>query len=85
MASTHAACVTIGWQLLEEEPLSDRIDFDVVCPNNHDQTVTFSKEGFEEALKSGSLEFHCNTCDTNWPPTHEEIAHFRREFGKHEE
>jgi hypothetical protein len=65
--------------------LSDRIDFDVVCPNNHDQTVTFSKEGFEHALKSGSLEFHCNTCDTNWPPTHEEIAHFRREFGKHEE
>jgi hypothetical protein len=65
--------------------LSDRIDFDVVCPNNHDQTVTLSKESFEHALKSGSFEFHCNTCDTNWPPTHEEIAHFRREFAKHAE
>jgi len=29
-----------------------------------------SHEGFEEALKSGALVFHCNTCETDWPPSH---------------
>jgi hypothetical protein len=63
-------------------PMSDRIDFEIVCPNDHDQTVTFSQEEFEEALKSGALVFHCNTCDTDWPPSHEEIAKFRKQFSK---
>jgi hypothetical protein len=62
--------------------MSDRIDFEIVCPNDHDQTVTFSQQQFEEALKSGVLVFHCNTCDTNWPPSHEDIAMFRRQFSK---
>ena len=62
--------------------MSDRMKFEIVCPNDHDQTVTFSREGFEEALKSGALVFHCNTCDTNWPPSHAEIATFRRQFAK---
>jgi hypothetical protein len=62
--------------------MSDRISFDIECPNNHDQTVAFSREKFEEDLKSGALVFHCNTCNTDWPPTTEEIAHFRREFAK---
>jgi DNA polymerase III sliding clamp (beta) subunit (PCNA family) len=35
--------------------MSDRIDFEIVCPNDHDQTVTFSQEEFEETLKSGAL------------------------------
>jgi hypothetical protein len=63
--------------------MSGRIDFEIVCPNDHDQTVTFSREEFEAALKAGALVFHCNTCDTNWPPTTEEIAKFRKEFSKH--
>ena len=63
--------------------MSHRIDFEIECPNDHDQTVTFSHEEFEAALKSGTLVFHCNTCDTNWQPTHEEIADFRRQFAKH--
>jgi hypothetical protein len=54
--------------------MSDRMDFEVVCPNDHDQTVTFSQEAFEKALKSGALVFHCNTCDTDWPPSHDDIA-----------
>jgi hypothetical protein len=62
--------------------MSDRLDFDIDCPNNHNQTVTFSQEEFENALKSGALMFHCNTCDTDWPPTSEEILKFRREFAK---
>ena len=62
--------------------MSDRVDFVILCPNDHDQTVTFSQEEFEAALKSGTLVFHCNTCDTDWPPTHEEIATFRKQFGK---
>ena len=62
--------------------MSERLDFDVDCPNNHNQTVTFSQEEFERSLKSGALVFHCNTCDTDWSPTHEEIAKFRKEFAK---
>jgi hypothetical protein len=63
--------------------MSGRIDFEIVCPNDHDQTVALSREEFEAALKAGALVFHCNTCDTNWPPTTEEIAKFRKEFSKH--
>jgi hypothetical protein len=62
--------------------MSDRMEFEIVCPNDHNQTVTFSQEEFEEALKSGALVFHCNTCDTNWPPSSEEIARFRKQFSK---
>jgi hypothetical protein len=63
-------------------PMSDRIDFEIVCPNDHDQTVTFSQEEFEKALKSDDLVFHCNTCDANWPPSRAEIAEFRKQFAK---
>ncbi len=62
--------------------MNDRIDFEIDCPNNHNQTVTFSREEFEHELKSGALVFHCNTCDTNWSPTTEEIKEFRRKFPK---
>jgi hypothetical protein len=60
--------------------MSDRMEFEIVCPNDHSQTVTFSREEFEEALKSGALVFHCNKCDTDWPPSGEEIAKFRKQF-----
>ncbi len=60
--------------------MSDRVDFDLVCPNNHNQTVTFTKKEFERDLKSGALVFHCNTCETNWPPSAEEIAAIQKEF-----
>jgi hypothetical protein len=62
--------------------MSDRVDFEIECPNVHDQTVTFSEEEFEKALKSGTLVFHCNTCGANWSPSHEEIAKFRKQFSK---
>lgn len=62
--------------------MSDRLDLDVVCPNNHNQTITFSQEDFEAALKSGALVFHCNTCDRNWPPSSEDIAKFRKQFSR---
>jgi hypothetical protein len=54
------------------------LDLDTVCPNGHNLTVAFSEEEFEAELKSDTLVFHCNTCDTNWPPTKEEIAQFRK-------
>lgn len=60
--------------------MSDRIDFEVVCPNNHNQTVTFNSEEFEAELKSGALVFHCNTCDADWPPTQAEITKIRKAF-----
>jgi hypothetical protein len=47
--------------------MNDRLSFEIVCPHNHNQTVKFTQEEFEATLKSGSLVFHCNTCDTNWP------------------
>jgi hypothetical protein len=62
--------------------MSDRMHFEIVCPNDHDQTVTFTQEQFEKELKSGALVFHCNTCDTNWPPSHQDIAAFRKQFSK---
>jgi hypothetical protein len=62
--------------------VSELLEFDIVCPNNHDQTVRFSHEEFEDALKSSTLVFHCNTCDTNWPPSKEEIAQLRKQFSK---
>ena len=62
--------------------MGDRIDFEIVCPNDHNQTVTFSQKEFEEALKSGALVFHCNTCDTDWPPSAEDIAKLRKQFSK---
>jgi hypothetical protein len=60
--------------------MSNRLDFETVCPNGHNLSTEFSEKEFEDALKSGALQFHCNTCDTNWPPTSEEIAKFRKLF-----
>jgi hypothetical protein len=45
--------------------MSDRVDFEIVCPNDHNQTVTFSRDEFDAKLKSGALVFHCNTCDSS--------------------
>ena len=58
--------------------MKSRLAFDIVCPNNHNQTVKFSQEKFQEALSSGALVFHRNTCDTDWSPSSEEIAEFRK-------
>jgi hypothetical protein len=63
--------------------VSGKLGFEVTCPNNHNQTVSFTKDEFEAALKSDSLVFHCNTCDTDWPPTTGEIAKFRKQFSQH--
>lgn len=62
--------------------MSATYSFEIVCPNNHDQTVKFSEQGFDQALKSATLVFHCNTCDVDWPPSREEIAMFRKQFAK---
>lgn len=61
---------------------NDRLKFEIACPNNHNQTVSFTHEEFEEKLKSGDMVFHCNTCDTNWTPSGADIEKFRREFAK---
>ena len=62
--------------------MNDRLDFEIVCPNDHNQTVSFSGKEFEETLKSGAMMFHCNTCDTDWPPSKEDITQFRKQFSK---
>ena len=62
--------------------MNNQLEFDIVCPNSHNKAVTFSQEEFEETLKSGALVFHCNTCDTNWSPSKEEISKFRKQFAK---
>jgi len=55
---------------------------DVECPNGHNVGVDFTQEEFEEKLAAGEFEFHCNTCDTNWTPTHAELEEIRRGFAK---
>jgi hypothetical protein len=60
----------------------DRLEFDTACPNNHNQTVAFTREEFEAALKSDTLVFHCNTCDADWPPSSEEIAKLRKRLSR---
>jgi hypothetical protein len=62
--------------------MSEHLNLDTVCPNNHNLTVAFTEEEFEDSLKSDTLVFHCNTCEANWPPTKEEIAKIRKEFAK---
>jgi hypothetical protein len=34
---------------------------------------------------AGEFLFHCNTCDTDWTPSGEEVAKLRKEFGKKSE
>ena len=60
----------------------EHLDFETVCPNNHNLTVTFTEKEFEASLRSDTLVFHCNTCEANWPPTKEEIAKIRKAFSK---
>jgi hypothetical protein len=62
--------------------MSDRLKLDTDCPNNHNQTIEFTQEEFEVALKSDTLVFHCNTCDTDWSPSGEEIAKLRKQLPK---
>ena len=62
--------------------MSERVDFEIVCPNDHKQTVTFNQEEFEAELKSGKLIFHCNACEANRPPSRDDIAKFRKTFSK---
>lgn len=57
-----------------------RLEFDIVCPNNHNQSVAFSEKEFEASLKSGDLVFHCNTCEADWSPSRKEINYFRKGF-----
>jgi hypothetical protein len=62
--------------------MSDRAHLETVCPNNHDLSVTLRRKEFEAALQSDTLVFHCNTCDTNWPPSREDIKKIREQFSK---
>ena len=38
--------------------MNNQLEFDIVCPNNHNKAVIFRQEEFEETLKSGALVFH---------------------------
>jgi hypothetical protein len=60
----------------DQEP---SMEFEIVCPNNHNQTVSFTSVEFQAAVKAG-LQFHCNTCESNWTPTQDQIAAMRQEF-----
>jgi hypothetical protein len=62
--------------------MNDRLEFETACPNNHNQTIAFDRKEFEDALKSDTLVFHCNTCDTDWSPSREEIDKIRKDFSK---
>ncbi len=66
-----------------EVRMNDHAKLDTVCPNNHNLTVSFTREEFESALKAGELVFHCNTCEANWPPSKDEIEKIREQFAEH--
>jgi hypothetical protein len=60
------------WRMarISRRPMSERVNFEILCPNDHDQTVTFSREEFEAELKSGALVFHSiHATRTGRPPT----------------
>jgi hypothetical protein len=56
------------------------VKIDVVCPNNHKQTVRFTEKEFEAEMDSDTLLFHRNTCDINWTPPHHLVEDIRRQF-----
>jgi hypothetical protein len=58
------------------------VELETTCPNGHNQTVALTEEEFDNALKSDTLVFHCNTCDTSWPPTKKELAKIRKRFAE---
>jgi len=60
--------------------MQNHAQLDTVCPNNHNLTVTFTRDEFEAALKSDDLVLHCNTCEANWAPSKEEIEKIRAQF-----
>jgi hypothetical protein len=62
--------------------MNDHAQLETVCPNNHNLTVSFSRDAFEAALKTGELVLHCNTCDANWPPSKDEIGKIREQFAE---
>lgn len=62
--------------------MSDHARLDTVCPNNHNLTVILTREQFEAALRSDTFVLHCNTCDTDWSPSREDIEGIRKQFAK---
>ena len=62
--------------------MADTVDLETTCPNNHNQTISLTREEFEDKLKADALVFHCNTCDTDWTPTTAEIGKLRKGFGE---
>ena len=66
----------------ETSTMAETVDLETTCPNNHNQTISLSRDEFENKLTADSLVFHCNTCDTNWTPTKEEIRKLRSAFGE---
>jgi hypothetical protein len=64
------------------ESMNDHVAYETVCPNNHNQTLKFTREVFDAALKSDTLVFHCNTCDTDWTPSNTDIGKLREYFSK---
>ena len=61
--------------------MRQRVQLETTCPNNHNIAISLNRDEFEAALKSDTLVFHCNTCDTDWPPSSEEIGKLRSAFG----
>ena len=62
--------------------VNHRLTFETVCPNNHNQTIAFTRQEFEDRLKSDALVFHCNTCDTDWTPSGKDVAQLRKAFDR---
>src|SRR5271154_1225714 len=51
----RVSCATSANRDLQGAIMSDRAELDTVCPNNHNLTLSVTKDEFEGALKSGSF------------------------------
>ena len=60
--------------------MANSVDLETVCPNGHNVGIELTREEFEAGRKTDTLVFHCNTCDTDWTPTKDEMAKLVKVF-----
>src|ERR1700728_168420 len=48
-------------EIQRSHTMSERATLDTTCPNNHNLTLTVTREKLEGALKSDTFILHCNT------------------------
>jgi hypothetical protein len=77
-ASRLAAALSTSLLPVAHRSGNAKLEFKLEAAGNREQSIRSSVSSGrttgtrEEALKSGTLEFHRNTCDANWHPTRDD-------------